>query len=112
MKRYVVLLEYIFDGRKFLDSLRREHMCFSIIPKDGKGELEEVLIEVANLLEEFQNILSNNVPNGLPLVQKISHQMDLIPRASFPNKVVHRLTPVESEELNRQVNELLQRGLI
>ena len=38
--------------------------------------------------------------------------MDLIPRVSFSKKVVHRMTLVEGEELNRQVNELLQKGLI
>ena len=38
--------------------------------------------------------------------------MNLIPEANFPNKVVHRMTQAESEELNRQVNELLQKGLI
>ena len=38
--------------------------------------------------------------------------MDLIPRTSLPNKAVHRMTPTKSEELNRQVNELLQKGLI
>ena len=45
-------------------------------------------------------------------VWKIIHQMDLIIEASFSNKAGHRMTPVESEELNRQVNELLWRGLI
>ena len=38
--------------------------------------------------------------------------MDLILGASLPNKVVHKMTLVESEELNRQVNELLYGGLI
>ena len=38
--------------------------------------------------------------------------MDLIPGANFPNKVVHKMTLAESKELNRQVNELLQKGLI
>ena len=38
--------------------------------------------------------------------------MDLIPEASLPNKVVHRMISAESEELNRHVNELLQKGLI
>ena len=38
--------------------------------------------------------------------------MDLVPGASFPNKAVHRMTPTESEKLNRQVHELLQKGLI
>ena len=45
-------------------------------------------------------------------MRKISHHMDLIPRASFPNKATHRMTLVESEELNRQVNELFHKGLI
>ena len=38
--------------------------------------------------------------------------MDLIPGASLPNKAPYRLTPIENEELNRQVHELLQKGLI
>ena len=38
--------------------------------------------------------------------------MDLILGASFPNKAVQRMTPAKSEELNRQMNELLEKGLI
>ena len=68
--------------------------------------------EVVEFFKEFPDIVSDNVPDRLPPVWKISHQMNLIPRASFPNKVAHKMTPAESEELNRQVNELLQKGLI
>ena len=102
----------VVDGGKFLDNMRCEHMCFDIIPKEGKEEVEEVHVEVADFLEEFPDIVSNNVPDGLPLVRKISHQMDLIPRASFSNKIAHEMTPTKGDELNKQVNELLQRGLI
>ena len=87
-------------------------MCFAIIPKKGKEEVEKVLAEVADLLEEFLDIVSDNVPDGLPPVWKINRQMDSILGANFPNKAAHRITPAKSEELNRQVNELLQRGLI
>ena len=38
--------------------------------------------------------------------------MDLIPKPSFPNKAPYRLTPTKNEELNRQVQKLLQKGLI
>jgi hypothetical protein len=38
--------------------------------------------------------------------------MELIPRASFSNKAAHHMTTTESEELNRQVQKLLQKGLI
>ena len=78
-------------------------MCFSIIPKYGKEEVEEVPIEVAELLKKFPD----NVPNGLPPVWKISHQMDSIPGANFPNKAAHKMTPTKSDKMNKQVNELL-----
>ena len=54
----------------------------------------------------------DNVPDGLPPLWKISYQMDLVLGASFPNKVVHKMTPKNNEELNWQVCELLQEGLI
>ena len=38
--------------------------------------------------------------------------MDLVLGENFPNKAVHRMIPIESEELNRQVHELLQKVLI
>lgn len=69
-------------------------------------------MEVANLLDGFQKIIFDNVPEGLPLMRKISHQMDLIHGPSFPNKTTHKLTPTKVKELNRQIQELLQKGLI
>ena len=77
-----------------------------------KKEVEEVPAKFVELLKEFPDIVSDNVLDGLPPVQKISHHMYLIPRAIFPNKAAHRMSPSKSEEMNRQVNELLQKGLI
>ena len=68
-------------------------MCFAIIPKDSKDEVEEVPIEVVDMLGEFYD----NVHDGLPTVRKINHQMDLILEASFLDKVVYRMTLIESE---------------
>lgn len=45
-------------------------------------------------------------------MRSISHCMDLILGESFPSKAPYRLTPSENEELNRQVQELLQKSLI
>ena len=58
----------VVDGRKFLDTIRHEHMCFGIIPKEGKKEVEEVPTKVLDLLEEFLDIVLGNVHDGLPLV--------------------------------------------
>ena len=54
----------VVDGKNFLDAMRHEDVCFAIVPKDGKIEVEEVPVEVAELLEEFPDIVSNNIPDG------------------------------------------------
>ena len=71
------------------------------------GSIDRVLEEITKFLNVYKDIVVDDIPNGLPLVRSISHCMDLIPGASFPNKAPYRLTPIENEELNRQVHELL-----
>ena len=63
----------VVDGRKLLDTMKHEHVCFAIVPKDGKEKVEEVSVKVVDLLEEFLDIVSNNVLDGLPPLLKISH---------------------------------------
>ena len=48
-------------------------MCFGIIPKDSKEEVEEVPAEVVDMLGELSNIVSNNVPDGFLPMGKINH---------------------------------------
>lgn len=55
------------------------------------------------LIGEFEVILSNDLPIGLPWIRSISHQIDLIPGSSLSKKAPHRIPPIESEEINRQV---------
>jgi hypothetical protein len=59
--------------------------------------------EVQELLEEFADIVVDELPRSLPPIISVSHHIDLIPRASFPNKATYRLTPHENEEVKRQV---------
>ena len=37
-----------FDGNEFLQGMKHEHMCFFVIPKDGKEEVEEVPTNVVD----------------------------------------------------------------
>ena len=67
-------------------------MCFSIIPKDSKEEVEEALAEVVDMLGEFSDIVSNNVLDEFMPMRKTSHHVDLVLGASFPNKVAHIMT--------------------
>ena len=60
-------------------------------------------MEIGKLLDEYKDIVTKEIHNGLPPVISISHCMDLILGASFLNKASYRLTPTKNEELNRQV---------
>ena len=52
------------------------------------------------------------MPPGLPPIQGIEHQIDLIPDASLPNRAPYRKNPEETKEIMRQVQELLDKGYI
>ena len=45
-----------------------------------------VLVEITELLNEYKDIIVDDIPDGLPLVRSIGHCMDLIPGASFPKQ--------------------------
>jgi hypothetical protein len=49
--------------------------------------------EIQELLEEFADIVVDELPHSLPPIRSVSHHIDLIPGASFPNKSAYRLTP-------------------
>ena len=61
---------------------------------------------------EFSDIVVDDLPNEIPPRRDISHQIDFIPGSSLPNKEAYRLTPKENEELRKQVQELLEKGLV
>jgi hypothetical protein len=54
----------------------------------------------------------DELPCSLPPMRSVSHHIDLIPGASLPNKAAYRLTPQENEEVKKQVQELLDKGLV
>jgi hypothetical protein len=68
--------------------------------------------EVHELLDNFADIVVDELPNSFPPIRSISHHIDLIPGESIPNKATYRLTPRENEEVKNQVQELLDKGLV
>ncbi|XP_074283188.1 uncharacterized protein LOC141607736 [Silene latifolia] len=67
---------------------------------------------VQELLEEFRDVFPDELPDGLPPLRGIEHQIDLIPGAALPNKPAYRCNPEEAKELQRQVQELIDRGYV
>ncbi|XP_068639431.1 uncharacterized protein [Aristolochia californica] len=65
---------------------------------------------VVSLLQEFEELFPEEVPHGLPPLQGIEHQIDFVPGASILNRPTYRSNPEEMKELQRQIEELMEKG--
>ena len=63
-------------------------------------------------LQDFAAVFPTESPNALPPDRSIQHFIDFVPRSTLPNLPHYRLNPTQSAELQRQVEDLLHRGLI
>jgi hypothetical protein len=90
--------------------------CYAIICKEVLFLAEEMPPSlppsVANILQEYEDVFPQDVPLGLPPIRGIEHQIDLIPRASLPNRAPYRTNHEETKEIQRQIQELLDKGHI
>ncbi|XP_042446399.1 uncharacterized protein LOC122031341 [Zingiber officinale] len=61
-------------------------------------------------MKDFKDVFSEDTTPGLPPKRGIENQIDLIPRASIPNRPAYRSSLEETKELQRQVEELMTKG--
>ena len=61
------------------------------------------------LLQEFEDMFQDK---EIPPVKGTEHQVDFIPGSIIPNKRIYRVNPTEIKEIQRQVEELREKGYI
>ncbi|XP_070040061.1 uncharacterized protein [Nicotiana tomentosiformis] len=86
-------------------------------PRGGiKSELEEKEKkggqDISSLLQDFEDVFPEDIPNGLPPLCGIEHQINFVPGSQIPNRPTYRSNPEETKELQRQVEELLEKGFV
>jgi hypothetical protein len=107
----------LMSGKELLDEVKKEQdMQFVVVRKPRviltSTRIDDLSGEIQELLENFANIVVDDLPYSLPPIRSISHHIDLIPRSSLPNKEAYRLMPQENEEVNKQVQDLMDKGLV
>ena len=56
-------------------------------------------LQVKTLLQEFEDVFLDELPQGLPPIRGIKHQIDLIPGSAILNYTAYRANPEETIEL-------------
>eukprot|EP00253_Pinus_taeda_P029863 PITA_29863 len=106
----------LIGGKQFVKQVEENEVNFAVVrrmkPVLLNLEKSELPKEIQELLEEFQDIAADELPDKLPPKRSISHHIDFIPGASLPNKAAYRMSPKDNEEVHKQVQELLDKGLI
>lgn len=64
---------------------------------------------VSKLLHDFDDVFPKNIPKGLTFLSGIDYQIDFMPGSLLLNRISYRSILDETRELQRQVEELLEK---
>ena len=105
---------HILKCKKFERDGIEPGMCLALVAKEVifDSSIVDVSLEVKNLLDDFVDLVPDELPSEPPPLRNIQHAIDLVPDSQLPNLPHYRMNPKEIEELNRQVEGLLERGFV
>jgi hypothetical protein len=86
----------LMSGKELLDEVKNKEDTQFIVVRNPiiiltSTRIDDLPEEIQELLGEFADIVVDELPHSLPPIRSISHHINLIPGASFPNKAAYQL---------------------
>ena len=95
----------LLSGKEYLQQIEEEEVIFYLVCKPKvvltSTNIYDFPVEIQEMLEDYCDIIVDDLPDELPPVRKINHQIDFILGSNLPNKAAYRMTPKENEEIRR-----------
>uniref|UniRef100_A0A2N9IT46 CCHC-type domain-containing protein n=1 Tax=Fagus sylvatica TaxID=28930 RepID=A0A2N9IT46_FAGSY len=98
----------IHDGFKNMYSFVKEGKTIKLAPLTPSQVYEDQLKLKS---EEFEHVFPKEMPNELPPIRGIEHQIDFVPGADIPNRPAYKSNPEETKELQRQGDQPSNKSL-
>jgi hypothetical protein len=103
----------VLSMRQFSMACQERRVVFALVAKPvTEVPSRSWPTEIQTILGEFADLVPEELPQSLPPMRDIQHAIDLIPGASLPNLPAYRMNPEEHHEMQRQIQELLDKGFI
>ncbi|MCO5595762.1 hypothetical protein L7F22_049810 [Adiantum nelumboides] len=112
----------LVNDQAFDKSIKSSISAYMIFVKDSLNGVDvtqvnengmQVDLELSNFLNQFQDVFIDDIPGELPPKRgDDDHMIELIPGSSPPNKPPYRVSQAQQEEIMRQVNELVEKGMV
>ncbi|MCO5562216.1 hypothetical protein L7F22_015842 [Adiantum nelumboides] len=106
----------------FDKSIKSSIFVYMIFVKDSLSDVNKTQVnengsqedlELSKFLNQFQDIFIDDIPRELPPKRgDDDHAIELIPGSSPPNKPPYRVSQAQQEEIMRQENELVEKGMV
>ena len=70
-------------------------ICLALVAKEvpADSSIVNVPLEVKNLLDDFVDMVPDELPSKLPPLRDIQHAIDLVPGSQLPNLPHYRMNP-------------------
>ncbi|KAH7288585.1 hypothetical protein KP509_31G032700 [Ceratopteris richardii] len=93
---------------KALKNGKQVFLCMIRVDLDKESSEVEINDEsIVPILQEYEAVLPDKLPNGLPPPRDVDHKIEFVPRQSPPVKAAYRMDLTELQELKKQPQELL-----
>eukprot|EP00253_Pinus_taeda_P026966 PITA_26966 len=97
----------LMGGKEFVKQIEDSEINFVVIRRPKAvvlhTQISDLPEEVQKLLQDFGDIVVDDLPDELPPRRGISHCIDFILGESLPNKAAYRMSPKDHEEIRKQV---------
>jgi len=91
------------------DTSEKHSYCINALSSEKQQDLPP---EAKKLLSEFADVFPEDLPTSLPPRREVDHRIELMPGATPPSRPTYRMSPVELDELKKQLQDLTEHGFI